>query len=214
MKQNVISFSFVFLWKRPLNNVPILDNKFCKDLFNDPYNTEVAVGPDGFLITMITPQIPAPNVILGPVRVQFISTELEQVLSVAEKIMEELARLKVSPLEVSAIGVNTEHEFLEMGETAQEYFLARFLKNGFETNSKFLLNMTDIKFTVKGSEDVSYNILIQPRANQLNGIYVNINTHRQVVDPKIPTVDYLKNVYKQTKSELEEKIFPSLGLEG
>jgi hypothetical protein len=192
----------------------MLDNNFCKDLLDDPYNTDVAFGPDGFLITLTKPQIPAPHVMIGPMRAEFVSNSVEQVISLTDKIVKELIRLKVSPLELSAVGVNTEHEFLGIEQTAQEYLASKFLVSGFKTEKHLFLNMTDIRFQVKGNEDVSYNLCIQPRANQLNGIYININTHRQVIGSVTPRVDYLNDLYKQTDEELKNLIFPSLDLEG
>lgn len=211
MKHNIISFSFVFLWKQPVQ-IPILENRFCKDLFDDPYNTEVGFVPDGFIINLGNSQIPNPHVLIGPMKADFLSNNLEQVKKAVDKIVTELNRLKVAPFEVAAVGVNTEHEFLNITETAQQYLVKKFF-SGFKNTRDFPVSMTDLRFQVKINENNSYNLLIQPRVNQPNGLYININAHRQLDDLRIPTGKNLDALYKQTEEELNELIFPSLGLE-
>ena len=212
MRHNIISFSFVLLWKQPIN-IPLLDNKFCKDFFDDPYNTEVGFVQEGFLISLTNSQI-LPHILLGPKKAAFMSSNLEQVKLSIEKISAELKRLNVSPLEISAIGVNTEYEFLEMKETVQQYLAERFLVSGFKNENNFPVNMTDLRFQVKTDENNLYNLLIQPRANQPNGLYLNINAHRQQSFAGIPSREDLDKIYDQTNDELSKLIFPSLGLEG
>jgi hypothetical protein len=211
MKHNIISFSFVFLWKQPVQ-IPILENRFCKDLFDDPYNTEVGFVPDGFIINLGNSQIPNPHVLIGPMKADFLSNNLEQVKKAVDKIVTELNRLKVAPFEVAAVGVNTEHEFLNITETAQQYLVKKFF-SGFKNTRDFPVSMTDLRFQVKINENNSYNLLIQPRVNQPNGLYININAHRQLDDLRIPIGKNLDALYKQTEEELNELIFPSLGLE-
>jgi hypothetical protein len=211
MNHNIISFSFVFLWKRPIQNIPVLENKFCKDLFDDPYNTEVGFVPDGFIISLENAQIPNPHVLIGPMKVDFLSSDLKQAKNAVDKITAELNRLKVAPLEIAAVGVNTEHEFLNINETAQQYLVKRFF-SGFKNTCGFPINMTDLRFQVKTGENNSYNLLIQPRANQPNGLYININAHRQVNGSGIPTGNDLDDLYRQTADEINSLIFPSLDL--
>jgi len=212
MRHNIISFSFVLLWKQPIN-IPLLDNKFCKDFFDDPYNTEVGFVQEGFLISLTNSQI-MPHILLGPKKAAFMSSNLEQVKLSIEKISAELKRINTEPLEISAIGVNTEYEFLEMKETVQQYLAERFLVSGFKNENNFPVNMTDLRFQVKTDENNLYNLLIQPRANQPNGLYLNINAHRQQSFDGIPSREDLDKIYDQTNDELSKLIFPSLGLEG
>lgn len=211
MNHNIISFSFVFLWKQPVQ-IPILENKFCKDLFDDSHNTEVGFVPDGFIINLGNSQIPNPHVLIGPMKADFLSNDLEQVKKVVNKTVTELNRLKVAPFEITAVGVNTEHEFLNITETAKQYLVKRFL-SGFKKKDDFPVNITDLKFQVRIDENRFYNLLIQPRANQPNGLYININAHRQLNEPEILTGEYLDDLYKQTEEELNRLIFPSLDLE-
>jgi hypothetical protein len=212
MNHNIISFSFVFLLKQPVQ-IPMLENKFCKDLFDDPYNTDVGFTPEGFIINLGKSQVPNPHVLLGPMKADFLSDSLEQVKKIIDKIVAELNRLNVAPFEITAIGVNTEHEFLNIMETAQQYLVKRFF-SGFKNTSDFTVNMTDLRFQVKKDENNFYNLLIQPRANQPNGLYININAHKQQNYSGIPTGKYLDSLYKQTEEELDRLIFPSLDLEG
>jgi len=213
MKHNIISFSFVFLWKQPVN-IPLLDNKFCKDLFDDPYNTEVVLVQEGFIISLINSQTPPPHVLLGPMKAVFLSYDLEKVKLYIEKISAKLEQLNIGPLGISAIGVNTEYEFLEIKETAQQYLTRRFLVSGFNNENNYPVNLSDIRFQVKIDENNLYNLLIQPRANHPNGLYININSHRQTDVLGIPSSEKLEIIYNQTKDELRKIIFPSLDLEG
>jgi hypothetical protein len=192
----------------------MLDNKFCKDLFDDPYNTDVGFSPDGFTIGLTSLQVPSPHIVIGPTRAMFMSNDFGQVKSVIGKIKKELYRLKSHSLEISAIGVNTEYEFLEIEETAQKYLETRFLDSGFRNPEHFPVHMTDIRFQVKTDENNFYSLLIQPRANQPNGLYINVNAHRQLDISGIPSGEYLDDLYNQTNKELKDFIFPALDLEG
>jgi hypothetical protein len=212
VNHNIISFSFVFLWKQYVQ-IPILENKFCKDLFDDPYNTETGLTPEGFLINLGNSQVPNSHVLIGPMKAIFLSNNLDQVKKVIDKIATELNRLKVAPFEITAVGVNTEHEFLNIGETAQQYLVKRFV-SGFKNINDFPVNMTDLRFQVKLDENNFYNLLIQPRANQPDGLYININAHRQQNYSGIPTGKCLDDLYNQAKEKLDKLIFPSLDLEG
>jgi hypothetical protein len=212
MNHNIISFSFVFLLKQPVQ-IPMFENKFCKDLFDDPYNTDVGFTPDGFIINLGKSQVPNPHVLIGPMKIDFLSNSLEQVKKVIDKTVTELNRLNVAPFEITAVGVNTEHEFLDIVETAQQYLIKRFF-SGFKNTSDLPANITDLRFQVKKDENNSYNLLIQPRANQPNGLYININVHRQQNYSGIPAGKCLDDLYNQTKDELDRLIFPSLDLEG
>jgi hypothetical protein len=212
MNHNIISFSFVFLWKQSVQ-IPILGNKFCKDLFDDPYNTNVGLVSDGFIITLENSQIPNPHVLIGPMKADFLSNDLEQVKKVVNKTVAELNRAKVGPFEIAAVGVNTEHEFLDIKETAQHYLTERFF-SGFKNPNGFPVNMKDLRFQITIDENKLYNLLIQPRANQPKGLYVNINAHRQLNNAGIPAGEFLNDLYKQTEEELNKQIFPSLDLEG
>jgi hypothetical protein len=213
MTHNIVSFSFVFLWKKPVQ-IPMLENKFCKDLFDDPYTTEVGFTPEGFIINLAIAQIPNPHVIIGPLKADFVCTSLNQLYSVIEKVSTELTRIKMGALEISAIGVNTEYEFLGLSETSQSYLAKRFLSGGFKNENHFPLNMTDLRFRVNTNENDSYNLLIQPRANQPNGLYININAHKQVDITGMPDTKSLAALYSTTEAELKTLIFPSLDLEG
>jgi hypothetical protein len=212
MNHNIISYSFVFLWKRPVQ-MPMLENKFCKDLFNDPYTTEVGFTPDGLIINLVNTQIPNPHVVIGPLKADFVCNSLEQLCLTVEKVAFELDRIKVARLEISAIGVNTEYELLGLKESSQSYLANRFLSTGFKNEKKFPLIMTDLRFQVKVNKNDSCNVLIQPRANQLNGLYFNINAHKQVDIIGIPPRKSLEELYNKTKVELDTLIFPSLDLE-
>jgi hypothetical protein len=212
MNHNIISFSFVFLLKQPVQ-IPVLENKFCKDLFDDPYNTDTMFTQEGFVINLGKPQVPSPHVLLSPMKAAFLSDNLEQVKKVIDKIITELTRINTAPFEIAAVGVNTEHEFLGIKETARQYLVKRFF-SGFKNNNNLSVSITDLRFQVKKDENNSYNLLIQPRANQPNGLYININAHRQQNYSGIPTGRRLDDLYDKTKEELDRLIFPSLDLEG
>jgi hypothetical protein len=194
--------------------MPMLENKFCKDLFGDPYTTEVGFTPDGLIINLANAQIPNPHVILGPLKADFVCNTLDLLCSIAEKVFTELVKLNISQLEIGAVGVNTEHEFLELSEPSQSYLTNRFLLKGFQNDQDFPLIMSDLRFQVKINENDSYNLLIQPRANQPNGLYMNINAHKQVKITGMPPKKTLVELYNKTKNDLNKLIFPSLGLEG
>jgi hypothetical protein len=215
MRHNIISYSFVFVWKKPILKIPIPDNKFCKDLFDDPYNTQVGFTPEGFIISLTSPKIPNPHILISPVKIDFLSDNFEQLKEIIPKISGSLKKIGVGSLEISAVGVNTEHEFLDIGVQTSKLLAEKFLLPGLATQSKnrnLIFNLTDLRFQIKETENDNYNILVQPRANQLTSLYLNINAHKQLSFSEIP-LD-INSLYEQTNHKLNEVIFPLLSLEG
>jgi hypothetical protein len=56
---NPISFSYVVVWKRLLNNIPPYDSEFCKNLFGKPEETVFGFNQQGLSIS--TKQTITPN---------------------------------------------------------------------------------------------------------------------------------------------------------
>jgi hypothetical protein len=210
MKHNIISYSFVAVWKKPIIQIPILDNKFCKDLFDDPYNTNAGLTHEGFTINLSSAKIPNPAVIINNQKIVIISYDLEQVKKTITKISSELKKFNALSLNIGAIGINTEHEFIEIGEKTTTFLANRFVLPGLKVNpthKDYILSLTDLNFQIVASSNERYNILIQPRANQLDGIFLSINAHLQTEYENIPDVNEINELFANTLENLDNNIF-------
>lgn len=210
MKHNIISYSFVAVWKKPIIQIPVLDNKFCKDLFDDPYNTNSGITPEGFIINLSSAKIPNPSVIINNQKIVIISYDLEQVKKTITKISSELKKFNAISLNIGAIGINTEHEFIEIGEKTTTFLANKFVIPGLKINQShkdFILNMSDLNFQIIASSNEKFNILIQPRANQLDGIFLSINSHLQTEYENIPDENEINKLFSQTLEKLEKQVF-------
>lgn len=213
MRHNIISYSFVAVWKKPIAQIPILDNKFCLDLFGDPYNTNATLTPEGFVIKLSMAKIPNPAVIINSKRIAIISYDLNQVKETVSKVSNELKKFANISLSIGAVGINTEHEFVEMEEQSSILLAKKFVLPGIKSTSgkkKPIVNVTDLKFQIIAEENEKYNIQVQPRANLLDGLFFSINNHLQIEYDSIPEPTEVNRLFAETLKNLEDRVFPLL----
>lgn len=210
MDHNIISYSFVAVWKNAILQVPVLDNKFCKDLFDDPYNTNSGITIDGFIINVSSTKIPNSSVVINNQKIVIISYDLEQVKKTITKISTELRKFPEISFNIGAIGINTEHEFIEKGKKTTTFLANKFIRPGLNLTTiqdDFIFNLIDLNFQVITNTNERYNIVLQPRANQPDGIFLSINAHIQVDYDNIPEEIEINKLFTQTLEKLDKQIF-------
>lgn len=211
MKHKILTYSFVGLWHESNLHVPLLSNKFCKFLYNDPINTISGMSSEGFVITQEGAHL-GPKVVLNPLKILVQSTDLNQVLDVLDKVVKELQKDtggKFS-MKLKAIGINTEHEWLEMDQKTTNWLTNKFLIKGLRIKEKqkdYQIQTTDINFQIIVDEDQKFVIILQPRSNVPNGLFVNVNNHIDKSFESIPDSKDIKKFFNESVRYLEKYIF-------
>jgi len=212
MDQKIVSYSFVGIWEKPLLNIPLLDNRFCKDLFDDPYNTNTGMSPEGFVINYQARTNPSPTVLIGNRRIMVLSNDLVQVLDIFEKVKSELNRVTNGsfPMKLRSYGLNTEYEFVGLEKSSSQWMSERFILKGLaikEKHKKYKIRTTDINFQILLNDNQKLVILIQPRTNIPKGVFISINHHKDEVLETLPNREELNKLFKDSIDMLEKNIF-------
>jgi len=210
MEYEIISYSFVGIWQTPMVRIPMLDNKFCKDLFGDPYRTDAAVMPDGLFITMASRVIPSPIVQVGQQKILVITPTLETTVDTLVKLKTELSTKEFN-LELKSYGINFEFE-LTIEENAIDFLANNFVFKNLQINNKEGIKIypTDINFTILNGETEKFVILIQPRLNKEKALFLSINCHNEKALPSLPSKEEISTTFDDTIKYIENNIFKAL----
>lgn len=222
MKHSVLSYGFVGVWSSPMEDVPILPRKFYLDLFGDPYSTEGGLSTEGFVVTKVGTRGVTPTLALGPVRIQVLSPQAEEVSNVIEKVFPILSewtkkqkkRDDVESVEVTlkAIGLNTEHEWIDLGSDSAPWLGDVFVRAGLaDANWSFRLKSLSFEMESRDRPDNSaYNVKIEPRANVPDGIFVNVNDHREWGDEPFPSTESILSMLEESARKAHDLFVESL----
>jgi hypothetical protein len=211
MDHNILSYNFVGIWSQFAEQIPLFDNKFSKDLFGDPYNTSVGVTQVGFTIVKKTPLPPNPMVVITPQLIQITSTDSNEVCITLSKIATEIE--KAAPtfnFKFGTFGLNTEHEFLNLGVTQD-----RWINDQFPVNSnlaKLNASIKEITFEMPLKDGDKLVTLIQPRASLHDALFLRINHHHERALSNIESLNQLGSLYQESLRMIQNKIFVNLNL--
>lgn len=205
----VLSYSFVGAWKSPMTQIPLLDKKFSMDLFNDPYNTIVGLDQSGFIISKQSGKLPHPTVVINSQRLSITCHTLEQLVVVYEKILEEINAVAGDriPLYFNSFGLNTEHEYADLDQDGPVWLTKHFIENGFNNKEKFFSKATDLRFEISNNDDKKYGIILQPRANLNNALFIAINDHRIWNQLNSPDKKVIEDLFQESLNFIKNEIF-------
>jgi hypothetical protein len=207
-----------------MEDVPILPRKFYLDLFGDPYSTEGGLSTEGFVVSKVGARGGSvnPTLALGPVRMQVLSPQAEEVSNVIEKVFPILSewtkkqkkRDDVESVEVTlkAIGLNTEHEWIELGSDSAPWLGDVFVRAGL-ADAKSSFRLKSLSFEMESATrpgNSAYNVKIEPRANVTDGIFLNVNDHREWGDEPFPSPESILSMLEGSANEARDLFAESL----
>ncbi len=208
MKYNLISASFVGIWEKPFLNIPNLDRKFCLDLFFDPYNTTCGLTQEGFVIAKQFTNPPHPSVIINSNRIQVTELSISRTCDVTSTVLEILRETNPTDMlfPFSSIGVNMEHEWIELSETFEKVFSKAIFNNPF-SDAVFSIPY-DIRFETKLQSGYKFNFILQPRAGHKDGIFLGSNDDRFWSEKPAPTKELLLDMFTESAREIRRHFDP------
>lgn len=212
MTHSTISYSIVGVWSKPIQNIPLLEKKFCLELFDDPYQTEHGLSEEGFIIALNDNKKPMPIVKINPLRIQFVHRTVDELIVSTEKVVQELKRLTSSKFDfnLKAIGINTEHEWTGLDIDAEDYLSQHYLQSKIGTNSGYLVKAKSLSFQIFSEDDGLYGIKLEPRANNKKGLFCSINDHRDLNIPEFPDNEMITSLFSDSLEKLESNVFKNI----
>lgn len=218
MKHKVLSYSFVGVWAKPALEIPMLDKRFCMDLFSDPYKTNSGLSNEGFIITLQDGSNPAPTVLINPQRLQVTTQNLGTTIDVAIKTGKEIAKASNGrfSLELRSFGLNTEHEILRLEDTTENWLTKKFLAKGIKVDKKnkdLVIQTKKLAFDIILEQGNKKTISVEPRVNESGGVFVYVNDHNEIPMDELPNKKELESLFKGSIDNVKNDILPLIGIE-
>jgi hypothetical protein len=190
-----------------------MDAQLLKNLFGDPYSTNIGPAQDGSLMVVRMMKPPVPMLMFGPQRIQLVHPKLEDLTTAFGKVLQEAHTRTNQQIPLfSQVGINTEHEWSRSNfKPAKRWLAERYVRKGlFDPPLELVAEAGSVAFAVKLTDPArSYNITMEPRADVEEGIFAGINDHRDW-HKKVPTGDELASLIKESISDIENRLTPLL----
>ena len=206
----MLSYSFVGVWASPLPGLPNMKPEVLKNLFGDPYTTNVGFGSDGLVVQkMMKP--PAPMMVFGPQRFQVMCGSVEETVNVFGKLRNEIyAGMNQQVPLLAQIGLNTEHEWSGIASASAKKWLAeRYIRKGlFNPPIEMAVEAQSLQFTLfLTSPQRQLSVTLQPRSEKEDGIYAAVNDHREWHKAE-PQQDELAKLFADSAKEVDQRLAP------
>jgi len=218
MKHKVLSYSFVGVWSRPALEIPMLDKRFCMDLFGDAYKTNSGLSNEGFIITLQDGSNPPPTVLINLQRLQVTTQNLDTTIDVVLMVIKELAKASNGRflLELRSFGLNTEHEILRLEGPTENWLTKNFLAKGLKIdkkNKEFVIQTKKLVFDIILEHGNKKTISIEPRVNETGGVFIYVNDHNEIPMDDLPNKKDLESLFKGSIDNVKNDVLPLIGIE-
>jgi hypothetical protein len=211
MKVSLLGYNLVGLWDRPLPEVPMWENKFGKDLFNDPYTTNVSVAiPEGVMIARNVPAgTSAMSVILSNNRIQFAHPNIKELVDVIFKVKDELSKNVPSiRFAFSQYGLNFEFLVDGLDVISKKWMAENWL---IPKSDAYQVSTPGCTFEITDKDGNISTIIAQPRFNDEKAIFVAVNYH--IARPIVLTSKIaVEGIFHSTREKIEKEILKILGI--
>ncbi|MDX1960724.1 MAG: hypothetical protein SFU98_19285 [Leptospiraceae bacterium] len=209
MKHGLIGCSFVGVWEKPLQAIPEFDRRFSLNLFGDPYSTTCGFTPEGYVIAKQFAPSPQPSVIISPARIQVSELTITRVTEVYSQVFQELKQQFPHDMmfPFSSIGINSEHEWLELESTSETILNKRFFANLLysQSDTERILPF-DVRFEWRFKDQTKLNVLLQPRAGIPNGVFAGINDDRFWSEKPLPNSELILDLFTESVANVKTKV--------
>jgi hypothetical protein len=208
MKYGLISASFVGIWEKPFTNLPNFDRKFCLDLFGDPYHTTCGVTPEGFVVAKQFTPPPHPSLVINPNRIQITELSITKTCDLTHLLLTTLQETNPTDMlfPFSSIGINMEHEWLELEKLSHVIFLEKFFHSSFFPQDQII--PYDLRFELRSSNNLKLNFIFQPRSGLKNAIFVGTNDDKFWSEKPAPSREQLLDMFTDSATEIRKRLDP------
>jgi len=191
-----------------------MDPNVLKNLFGDPYATNVGFAQDGSLVVQRMMKPPAPMVMFGPLRFQVQCPTLEEVTKAFGMVRQEAyTRTNQAIPLLSLLGLNTEHEWTRATLKPSTGWLAeRYVRRGlFQPPLDIDVKVQAVNFilTLGSNPTRHYNVQLQPRADREDTVFAAINDQRDWYKA-VPSMEEVAALLKESADEIDVTLTPLL----
>lgn len=188
MDINLLTISFVGVFKTPQAMIQQLDPEFCRNIFHSPENTISGFTPAGFVIKINT--APAPTINIASDKFIIVARSITELFEYIEAI-----RPIVPKYEYQAYGLNRDIECLNVPtHNISIWMHEHFIQNRFKIGSRFnACNKFNLQFDVEEHEIL--NLDFEPRVGVTNGLFVAVNHHNVYPINGFPPLEELRKLY-------------------
>jgi len=207
-------YFFTGNWAFTPTTIEIKDNSFCKNLFGNPAITingsanasmpGIQMGNTFFIGTQpIALNAANEMVTINHQQLQIITTRLDLMLSVIEKLKSKLLELNDTGFNFSFIAYNLSIE-CEVGsiiDNSSKWLSKKFVENNFELIDNFKnsdISVADILFVIQKENSSKITIQIQPRTTKNDYLFFRIiEENNIIIDDKAlgPMLNTLQNKF-------------------
>lgn len=205
-KGHLICLSFVGVLRQPLNVIPNMDSKFCRDLFGMPYETFNGLTPEGYVIAINNK--PFPMVVISPTKIIVKADNRDSLIKYVEAVKLELKRTQV-PISLTAFGINSECQWLGLDVNADTWLWNHFINKDINIGNEYhVCNKINMRI---GINDCQYvNIELEPRQGNRNGLFANINHHHNIMLDEMPNMEMLNKYIKESEDIVNSNIIAKI----
>lgn len=206
MERHRISVAFVGVFENILPVIPMLDQDFCMNFFDNKNLTSFGFGPEGFIIRMNT--IPVHSVLINPQKISIVADNYQNLYKYIQKIKNKLSEFK-SHFKFTAIGLNYEYEWKDLNATSDKWIWSHFINPKVKVGSyNHSCNKLALKFDLSSIEYIYTEI--EPRIGIENGLFAMVNHHKQTRLDGLPDKGILEGLFKESDKFLDTVFFPDL----
>lgn len=205
-KGKQVCISFVGVFKQPLMVIPDMDGKFCRELFEMPYETFNGNTPEGYVIAINNK--PFPMVIISPTKIIIKAENRDSLIKYVVAIKSELKRMNV-PISLVAFGINSEYQWLGLDANADTWMWNHFINKDIITGKEYnVCNKVNLRIGINDNQFA--NIEIMPRVGIRNGLFANINHHHNIVLDELPNAESLKIIIDESNSTITTNVIDKI----
>ena len=197
--------SFVAVFAQAMPRVPALENKFCRDLFDMPYDTFNGVTPEGYVIAVENK--PMPSITITPQKIVFKAQKPEELAIYVDALAKEFKSKEIS-MDSSAFGINSEYQWIEIDSQSSEWMWNRFINPSMSIAPMNQCNRVSFRFVMNEFEVV--NLEFMPRVGRNDGIFASVNHHHGSEMKEFPSQEMLIQLFESSEKFLDEKFFSTL----
>lgn len=200
MKNNLLTISFVGVFKTPQTMIQPLNANFCRDVFHNPGSTVSGFSPAGFVVKHRT--LPAPSISITPEKLIVMATSQNNLFEYINSL-----RTQIPEYEFIAYGLNRDIESLDISQNEDicDWMCRHFIKQQFcygnRVNRTSKLNLL---FDIDDNELV--NIDMEPRVGVKNGLFLSVNHHNNYQIKGLPEQSVLSSLYRDSTEKVNKVI--------
>lgn len=200
MKNNLLTISFVGVFRTRQTMIQPLNAEFCRSVFHNPGSTVSGFSPEGFVVKHRI--LPAPSISITPEKLIVMATSQNDLFEYINAL-----RPQIPEYDFVAYGLNRDIESLDIcqNEDIGDWICKHFVKPQYYLG-KIINRTTKLNLLVDINDNELINVDMEPRAGIKNGLFLSINHHNNYQIKGLPKQDELSDWYSDSNEKVNKVI--------